>query len=198
MDTLEQTIRKNAIKSGLIFGAISTTLGIFSYYLITGISKSPVWFVAGPLLLSIVFPIVIVILFCFDLRKKVGGYWTLRQAVTGIFIMFMVAYLFQTIAKDYIFSKLIVPDMADKTAVAAVNATTYMLGQAHATQAQIAQKVAEIKKGFEDQKKITPGQVIMNFAYSIIFIFVLAVIFGALFKKETPFYTIPVDEGPEV
>src|SRR5579864_2566462 len=96
---IEQRIKITFIQYGIALGIILTGLSIFSYYLITQITKSPVLFVAGPILLSIFIPIIITIFFCFNGRRKIGGYWTFRQATTGIFIMFIIAYIIQLVGK---------------------------------------------------------------------------------------------------
>jgi hypothetical protein len=194
MNSLEQKIKINGIKSGLLLGLILTALGIFSFYFITVMAKSAMLFLIGPSIFSLIIPIILVVLFCFDARKRIGGYWDFKQATTGIFIMFFTAYMFQTIGRDLIFAKLIEPDMVQKTQAAAINATTSMMQKAHIPQAQIDKNVANIQKDFNDQKNVSTGKIVQSIAITIIFIFVLAIVFGAFFKRELPVYTSSIDE----
>jgi hypothetical protein len=197
METLEQKIRKASLNSGLILGLIFLVLGICTFYLITSLTS--MWAIlVVPICFSIIIPIVLVVLFCMDIRKKIGGFWTFKQAATGIFIMFFAAYIVQSVGRDLIFAKFIEPNMVEKTQQATINATTAMLEKSGAEQSQIDTKIATIQKQFDDQKNITVGKQIQSIGISIIFIFVCALIFGAIFKKDPPLYAEPIDEGPAV
>ena len=194
MKTLEQRIRFKAIKSGIILGFSLLFIAIGSFYFLTEIAKTAILVLIGPLAFSYILPIVLVILFCFNMRKTIGGYWTLRQATTGIFIMFAIAYAIQSIGRDLVFAKFIEPDMVHKTEVAAINATTLMMTNAKIPQQQIDANVAKLKGDFEMRQNVTVGSVVQSIVFSIIFIFVMALIFGVLFKKEPPMYETVIEE----
>ena len=187
MNSLEAVIRKNALTCGLLLGICLAALSIFSFYYVTQIAKTPVLFLVGPTMLSIMIPIILVVIFCFYIRKKIGGYWTLRQATTGIFIMFILAYIVQTLGKDLIFAK-IEPHVAEKTEAAFEAALNSFKKQPGANAKQIDQNLADLRQNYQSQKNITIGQTIQGIATSIIFIFVIALVFGALFKREPPLY----------
>jgi hypothetical protein len=184
MNSLEQRIKINAVKSGLLLGLILTALSIFSYYFITAITTSPVLFVAGPIIFSVFIPIFLVVLFCFSDRKKIGGYWTFKQATTSIFIMFLTAYLIQFVGKDLIFNRVIAPDNVQKTQTAAINAKAAILKQRGNSQKVVDKSIAELKTDFNQQKNITVGSTIQGIVISVLFVFLFAVIFGSLFKKD--------------
>ncbi len=188
MNDIEQRIKINGVKSGLLLGLIITALSIISYYFITSITKSPVLFVAGPILFSVFIPIFCVVFFCFNARKKIGGYWTFKQATTGIFIMFLIAYLLQFIAKDIVFDRIIEPGNIQKTQTAAINARADILKQRGNNQKTIDKSIAEMKKDFIQQQNVSVGSTIQGILISILFIFLLALIFGSLFKKDPPVY----------
>jgi len=189
VENLDQQIKIVFVKYGLLLGLILTALSILSFYFITVISHSPVLFVASPLVFSMVIPIAVVILFCFYGRRKIGGYWTFRQATTGIFIMFLAAYIVQTVGRDLIFARLIEPHMIEKTEKAFMEAAAQIRKQPGANLKQLDQNEADVKKNFADQKNVTFGKVAQGFIFSILFIFVLALIFAALFKRDPPVYT---------
>jgi len=189
MDNIEQEIKINGIKNGVLLGLILLSLSIFSFYFITSIAKLFSLILLGPIVFTFVIPVIAVALLCFNFRKKIGNFWTFKQATTGIFIMFLIAYFIQTIGRDFVFAKLIEPDMAKKTQVAFINASSSLKSRSGADKKQIDQNIADIKKGFNEQRNITVASFIQGLAISIIFIFVFALVFAALFKKEPPLYS---------
>src|SRR5437588_1611956 len=109
MENIDQQIKKNAFNSGIILGVIVLVLGVFTFYVITGMASSLVAVIGAPIVLSVLVPITVAVFFCIGLRKKIGGYWTFKQAVTGIFIMFLTAYVIQAVFSDFIFAKFVEP-----------------------------------------------------------------------------------------
>jgi hypothetical protein len=188
LETLEQKIKINFIKNGLWLGLILVGFSVLSFYIITMVTKSPIIFVVAPIIFSFALPIIVVLIFCFYGRKKIGGYWTFKQATTGIFIMFCCAYVVQTVGRDLIFARVIEPHMVDKTEKAYLAASAIIRAQPGTNQKQLDANQAEVKKNFDEQKNLTVGMFIQGVLFSIIFIFVLALIFGALFKREAPVY----------
>ena len=83
--------------------------------------------------------------------------------------------------------------MVEKTETAFINASSAIKKQAGVNQKQMDQNIAGIKKNFDEQKNVTIAKTIQAIAISIIFVFVFALIFGALFKKDVPVYTTQMD-----
>lgn len=164
-------------------GGILLAFNIISFYLITTVVKSPIGVIAIPYLFSILLPIPVAILFSFNLRIKVGRIWDFRIATSGVFIMFIVAYLIIAIGRDLVFAHLIEPKMSAKIENALLAATPVALKKSGATDKQIADKQKDIKEQFAVQDNITVGQEIQSQLISVIFIFVISLIFGALFKR---------------
>ena len=96
----EQKIKINGVKSGLWLGLAITSLGIFYFYYITSIAKSAILLVAGPVFFYLFIPIFIIVFLCFDQRRKIGGYWTFKQATTGIIITFLTAFILNTVSMN--------------------------------------------------------------------------------------------------
>jgi len=184
----EQRIKIIFLKYGVVLGFILLTLSISSYYLITRVTTSPVLFIAIPVFFSLFIPILLTVYFCFNGRKQLGGYWTFKQATTGIFIMFLMAYLIQFVGKDIVFDKFIEPDNIAITQNAAVKAKTTLMKQNHDSQKAIDHSMAEMKKDFATQQNSTIGSTIQGIVFSILFVFLFALIFGSLFKKVPPDY----------
>ncbi|MFI5163208.1 MAG: DUF4199 domain-containing protein [Sphingobacteriales bacterium] len=184
MENLDQQIKKNGFNSGVLLGVIILVLGIFTFYLITGMTTSLVVVIGGPIILSVLVPIALAVFFCIGLRKKIGGFWTFKQAVTGIFIMFFTAYVIQAVFSDLIFAKFVEPQMVEKVDNAVMSATKTMMEKANTPQETIDSKVADMQKQFDDQKNVTMGKTISGILISILFRFVFALIFAAMFKRE--------------
>lgn len=196
--SLDTIIRKNALISGLILGGALLVLGIFTFYFITSMTTS-IWMISfGPLVLSIILPLVLAVIISIDLRKKSGGYWTFKQATTAMFIMFLVCYAVQSIGRDAIFGTLIEPQMVEKTKTAVVNATSAMMEKSGADQAKIDSKMAEIEKQFDAQNNVTIGKRVQGIGINVMLIFVVALIFGAIFKKDPPLFNVIDEEEPAV
>jgi len=189
IEQVDQQLRKNAIIKGLMLGAIVLALSIFSFYFITGLTKTMSLIVAGPYFFSVIFPIIFIVLFCLNMRKKLGGYWTFRQAVTAIFIMFMVSYAILAIGRDLIFAKFIEPDIVPKTEAVMMNVRYQSLKISGASDKEIKSQEDELRKEIESQKNPGIMPVVQNYMINIIMLFVLAIIFAAILKKE-PLYTI--------
>lgn len=186
---LKTDSKKDALFSGIALGAVMFVINIIVFYII--IASTSIWVISlVPLLLSIVAPILIAIVMSIDLRKKVGGYWTLRQATTSIFIMFIVAYIITAIARDGIFAKLVEPQMVQKTETAVENATKNMLEKSGTDQDKIDSKISDIHKRFDEQKNVSVGKTIMGIGTTIILLFIVALIFGAFLKKEPPLFDV--------
>ncbi|MGY3212905.1 DUF4199 domain-containing protein [Mucilaginibacter sp. HD30] len=181
---LNQVIKKKGLEKGLVLGVILLVLGILSYYFMTGMTENMWLILFGPMLISLVIPLVVAIFFSIALRKEIGGFWNFKQAVTGIFIMFFVANILSFIGRDLIFAKVVEPNMVENMQTAMVNSTSAMLEKSGQEQEAIDKKVEEINQQFEKQKNPTIGSTIQSQLIAIIFLFVLAVIFAAIFKRE--------------
>ncbi|MEO6523761.1 MAG: DUF4199 domain-containing protein [Mucilaginibacter sp.] len=195
METLEQKIRKNAVTNGLIFGVIFLVLGIFLFYFVTSMTNN-FWMITivGPIGITFLIPLAISIWLCFDLRKKIGGFWNFRQATTGIFIMFFVSYLLSTIG-SLGFGTFIEPDQMSKMKTVYASATSDYMKKQGVDQEKIDKQTADMESKFEDNR--TPGKLAKGLGIAIIIDFVIALIYAAFFKKEKPLAVegLDPDEG---
>ena len=183
-EQLNRSIKIQGLSRGLILGSILTAISIIYFYFTIG--AGAIQIAVGFVLFPYILPIIAAALLCFNLRKKIGGYWTLRQATTGIFIMFVIANLTIFILRDQIFARTIEPNMTQKTETAILNALNK---RKEATsnpeeKKQADEKIKEIKKGFNTDKNITIGQQILFLGFNIIFLFVSAIAFASFFKRE--------------
>ncbi|WP_221452833.1 DUF4199 domain-containing protein [Mucilaginibacter sp. FT3.2] len=189
-------LRITGVIFGLVLGVALTIFSIISFYVMITTS-SVILLSAVPFIFSVLLPIVLVIILCFNFRKKIGGIWNLRQAATGIFIMFFAAFIVQFILRDQLFAKVVEPNMLQKTEKAMSTAVSSFLKQSKASPQDIAKKMNEIKAQFEGQKDFSIGKQIEGMGISIIFMFVLAIVFAAFFKNEQQAYS-PNANDPSV
>lgn len=182
--SIDSQIRKNGFIKGLLLGCIVLALSIASFYFIIDIAKEPWEDLLGPYIFSMIIPLLLIVFFALDIRKKLGGWWSFKQAVTGTFIMIFTSYVILTIGRDFIFAKAIEPDMIQKLETAMLNSSTIMYKKQGFSQAQINSQIAERKQGFEGQKAVSTGIIIQNFIINTMLLFVLAIILGALLKRE--------------
>lgn len=183
----KKRLRSLGITFGLLLGVALALLNIASFYIMLS-ATSVVLISAVPFIFSVLLPILLVVVLCFNFRKKIGGFWTLREAATGIFIMFFTAFVVLFILRDQLFAKVIEPHMIEKTQLAMTNSVSKFLKESKTSQDVINKKLNEIQQEFEAQKDVTIGKQIQGVGISIIFMFVLAIIFAAFFKKEVQVY----------
>ncbi|WP_316817273.1 DUF4199 domain-containing protein [Pedobacter nyackensis] len=183
--TLEN-LKPEAAKNGIGLGLLSLVVGILSAYLLVG-SESMMSVFLIPIGVGLIIPLVIAVLFCFDLRKKIGGYWNFRQAASGIFIMFLVTYVISNIGNVF-FNKFIEKDMTTRIQTTVVNATTEMMKGQGMDEDLIDKKVEDMNRDFEQKNQGTIMQTIQGHVIGIIIVFVVALLFAALFKREAPLY----------
>lgn len=193
MADLESRIKKQAIPNGLLLGVIILVFNIFSFYFITVICKNPIA-ILGEILLGFVVNIIVGVLFTLNLRKKVGGYWTFRQATSGIFIMFIISYLTLFIGRDLIFGKLVEPNMIEKTQTAMLDARNKVLMRNGVDQAKIDEQDETIHKQLDAEKNMTATGYVKTVFINFIFLFVVSAVVAALFKKEPPLFSHDVNE----
>ncbi len=187
-ESIDSRVRKGGLIRGLVLGFIVLALSIVSFYFITSASTTPVMALVVLYGFSTIIPLAAAIYFAFNLRNTVGGYLTFKQAVTGVFVMVLTSYVLLVIGRDLAFVKLAEPDMAQKTETAMLKNSADMYKQQGIPQAKIDTKIAEMRKQFGDGQGTSIGGIVTNFVENIILLFVLAILIGAISKKESPTY----------
>jgi len=83
----------------------------------------------------------------------------------------------------------------EKTEKALLNDAVIDFKKKKVSQKDIDAKVKEIRSNLDSQKQVTAAQQIQGIGIRIIFLFVLALIFAAFFKREVLYYNSP-NTGP--
>jgi hypothetical protein len=185
---IDSRIRKGGLIRGLFLGFIVLALSLISFYFITSASTTPVMALVTLYGFSTIIPLAAAIFLAFNLRGKLGGYWTFKQAVTGTFIMVFSCYILLLIGRDLLFVKFVEPDMSQKTEAAMLKNSASMYKQQGVQQAQIDAKIADMKKQFGEGQGASIGGLVSAFFETTILLFVLSVLIAAVSKKESPAY----------
>jgi hypothetical protein len=177
-------IRKDALINGLILGLVLLVIDIAALYAFA-FSHSTVFILLVYVLSSILLPLAAVIILVSMLRTKIGGYWTLRQATSGIFITFIIAYLSSSFGTLLSFK--VIPsrvNLAAKTNF--IDAIRSLLAGIKAPQEKINGAVTSIAQRFDAADAINVGSIFSNLIFLVIILFVAAFLFAAIFKSESP------------
>lgn len=191
METAVNTsaLRKAALNNALIWAVVNIALFLVVYYVKPDLMGSFTWGVVQFLI-----GIGLAVWLCLDLRGKAGGFWTFREALSHIFLMFFVQAVivfFFTI----IFAQFIEPAFVEKMKAISQNTTEQMLEKIGMDQDKIDEALKESEKQIE--KQFNPGikEIFIGIGTVAIMYFIGAVIFAAIFKKDPPVFREVKSEG---
>lgn len=181
-------LNKAASTNGVIIGILSTVIGVVTYYAFPSLLGS-MSFGIGTLVISLI----IYIFFTIDLRKKIGGLWSFREALKGIFLMSFVAGLLYSVA-NFGFYKFVEPGAFEKISGYIETGMSQTFENMGMEQDQIDEAVAKQVEGMKAQYDPTPVEFFKNLGIAIIIQFVMSLIFAAIFKKEAPVFASTGEE----
>lgn len=190
MQDLNRQIRIKAAIYGIFLGIIILGLHLLSYFVMVKIS-TPLWVTAfSPLLFTNLLPIVIAILFCWRLRAKVGGYLTLRQAASGIFVMFLISYLLFFFSL-ILYSRVIDPQYEINIQNKIESVKAAIRHDQHVSQQHINEEIKGLRNDYNVRQKSGVWGFIQSFGIVVVLLFLASLIFGALFKNEEMVHVDP-------
>jgi len=179
---MEQTvnIKNEALKNGLIWGAINIVIFLVTWYVAPSLMSS-YWYAA----ISFLIGLALAIFFCTDMRKKVGGYWTFGEALWPIFVTFVLAmglvFVFNILFGKYIDPTY--PEQMKEMVIAKSEATMKSFGL---SEEETAKAMAKTRENLEQQFTPSFSQAVMGFGISAVMYFIGAVIFALIFKRSNP------------
>lgn len=183
--------KKIAVTNGFIMAAISVILFLLAYYAVPELMGNWAYSIVQMLI-----GLGIAVYFTLDIRKKIGGYWSFREALSAIFVMFIIQVVvvyFFTVA----FGKWIEPSYADRMKEIVLNSTTEMIESFSDDQELIDKTIEETEVALDKQFNPGPMDMVRNLAVSVIMYFIGALIFAAIFKRERPVFINPEEWKPE-
>lgn len=191
MELSLENLNKAASTNGVIIGILSTVIGVVTYYVFPSLLGS-MSFGIGTLLVSLL----IYVFFTIDLRKKIGGFWTFKEALKGIFLMSFIAGLIYSLA-NVVFYKFVEPGAFEKIAGFMESGMSQTFENMGMEQEKIDEAVAKQIEGVKAQYDPTFAQFFKNLGIAVIIQFVMSLIFAAIFKKETPVFASTAEEEEE-
>ena len=180
-----------AFKYGLIWAVINIVIFLLIYYgfpqLIGTWKQSTIQMIVG---------IGLAIYFTLEIRKQIGGFWTYREAISAIFVLFItpsIIIFFFSLA----FGKWIEPQYNNIIAEATLNATTELMEKISSDQDVIDETIAETERALETQLNPSFFDIVKSIGFSVLIYFILSLIWAAIFKRDKPiFFTRSETEEP--
>lgn len=191
MELSLENLNKAASTNGVIIGILSTVIGVVTYYVFPSLLGS-MSFGIGTLVVSLL----IYIFFTLDLRKKIGGFWTFKEALKGIFLMSFIAGLIYSLA-NVVFYKFVEPGAFEKIAGFMESGMSQTFENMGMEQDKIDEAVAKQIEGVKAQYDPTFAQFFKNLGIAVIIQFVMSLIFAAIFKKEAPVFASTGEDEEE-
>jgi hypothetical protein len=195
MQDNDAVLRQYGAKYGLFLGIILLAVSLGFVYLVAGVNLSPVGLVLIMFSLKVIVPIALGIAFVLWLRTTVGGYWNLKQATTGIFFMFYMASLINYIGYDIAFTHIISPATVQKAGENTVNVYEQAQRLTKVPNKEAQETIKSMRASLKQGYVITPATVVSYLITSVLLIFVISLVFAALFKREPPVLTRQPTEG---
>ena len=188
MASTPQNLNQAAINHGLAIGGLSAMINIMVYY----VSPSSMGSTSFGIIMMLV-SLGLYIFFTIDLRKKIGGFWSFREALKGIFLMSFIAVVLGILV-NFVFYKFIEPGAYEKISgfvVENLSKTYEKLGMDQDTIDKTIDKVLESMKS-----QFNPGfmDLLKTFGIAVLVQFVMSLIFAAIFKKEQPIFGSTTEE----
>jgi len=182
MELSIENLNKAASTNGVIVGILSTVIGIVTYYAFPSLLGSFTFGIA-----TLIISLLIYVFFTIDLKKKIGGFWSFREALKGIFLMSFVAGFIYSIV-NFAFYKFIEPGAFEKISGYMEIGMTETFEKMGMGQEQIDEAVSRQIEGIKDQYDPSPAQFFKNLGTAVIVQFIMSLIFAAIFKKEAPVF----------
>ncbi|MBE5320366.1 DUF4199 domain-containing protein [Pedobacter sp. MR2016-19] len=178
-------VYEEIFKYGLILGIVFFVFGLISLYLMQSSDSFLIMTIAYPVIFQLIIPLVFVIFLCISLRKQIGGYWTFKQALKSIFLVFFIGWLF-SFGLNLAYTKLIDTSIMEKTQDHMKESFVAFMKKQSMEDEKIDKEVAKLDEQFAKQNEFSAKTAFRNITIAVSIIFVIALIFAAIFKRERP------------
>ncbi len=171
-------IKQEALKNGLIWGAVNVVIFLVTWYIMPSLMSSYVYS-----FITIGIGIALAVFFCLDMRKKVGGYWTFGEALWPIFVTFVlgmaVVYVFNILFGKFIDTSY--PEYMKELVLTKSEDTIKAFGL---SDEEASKALASTRDSLDKQFSPNFSQAIVGFGISAVMYFIGAVIFALIFKNN--------------
>lgn len=186
---MDKDLNKLALNNGLAIATITIAIQLITYYAAPNLLGAT-WY--G--MLITLFSVGIYVFFTFDLRKKVGGYWSFKEALSGVFIMSLVANLASSIF-NFVFYRFIEPGAYEKVRGYVEDGITATFEKMGMSGDKLDEAVEKATESLKAQYMPSIGDFFKNLVIAILVGFVLSLIFAAIFKRSAPMFAPVEDEN---
>lgn len=180
-----------AFKYGLIWAGINVIIFLFIYYgapQLIGSWKQSV--------LQLIIGVGLAIYFTLEIRKQIGGFWTYREAISAIFVLFIIPSIILFFF-SFVFGKWIEPGYYNKISEATLNTTTELMEKITTDQELIDKTISETELALEKQLNPSFMDMVKSVGFSVLIYFIIALIWAAIFKRDRPIF-LSRDESGEI
>jgi len=180
---MESTSNKLAINNGLFIGGISAVLNILIYYIYPQMMGNTLY---GIFMMFIAMGLYI--FFTIDLRKKIGGFWSFKEALKGIFLMSFIAGLLSTFV-NFVFYKFIEPGAFEQISGIILENLSVTYEKLGMDQDTIDKTIEKVLESMKSQFNPSFVDLLKTLGIGVLIQFIMSLIFAAIFKKEQPIFT---------
>lgn len=180
MENKTVNIKQEALKNGLIWGAINIVIFLVTWYVMPDLMSSYIY--SG---FTLLIGIALAVFFCLDMRKKVGGYWTFGEALWPIFVTFVMG-MAMVFVFNILFGKYIDPSYPEKMKEMVLTKTEGTFKSLGLDESQTAEAIDKTRENLDKQFTPSFAQAISGFGIAAIMYFIGAVIFALIFKRSNP------------
>lgn len=174
--------KKLALNYGLIWAAINIVIFLFAYYAFPQVMGTFTYTV-----IQIIIGVGLAVYFTLQIRRQIGGFWTFREAISAIFVLFIlpsVVVMLFSIA----FGKWIDPSYNDFIKESTLNMTTELLEKVSNDQEMIDKTIEETEVALDKQLNPSFVDVLKSLATSVLMYFIISLIWAAIFKRDRPIF----------
>jgi hypothetical protein len=180
---MESTSNKLAINNGLFIGGISAVLNILIYYIYPQMMGNTLY---GIFMMFIAMGLYT--FFTIDLRKKIGGFWSFKEALKGIFLMSFIAGLLSTFV-NFVFYKFIEPGAFEQISGIIIENLSVTYEKLGMDQDTIDKTIEKVLESMKSQFNPSFVDLLKTLGIGVLIQFIMSLIFAAIFKKEQPIFT---------
>jgi hypothetical protein len=181
-DNTRSSAKSLAFTYGLIWAGINIVVFLLIYYgvpqLIGSWKQSVVQLIIG---------VGLAIYFTLEIRKQIGGFWTYREAISAIFVLFITPSIILFFF-SFVFGKWIEPGYYNKISEATLNTTTELMEKITTDQELIDKTISETELALEKQLNPSFTDIIKSLGFSVLIYFIIALIWAAIFKRDKPVF----------
>lgn len=182
-----QDLKKLALTNGIIIAVITIAIQLLTYYATPNL-LGETWYGIVVTIISLG----VYVIFTFDLRRKVGGYWSFKEALSGVFIISFTANLVSSIF-NFVFYRFIEPGAYEKVRGYVEDGMMSTFEKLGLSGDKLDEALEEAAESLKSQYMPSIGDFARNLIIAILVGFVLSLIFAAIFKRNPPMFA-PVDE----